>query len=348
MTSPSKKGSKESQSRTGSRKKRFKVCLIGAAGGIGQPLALLLKMDPLVARLHLYDVAPLVKGVAADLADMNTSADVAGFTGSEAQMREALTGADVVLSVAGVTIRPGQTRDDVFAINAGILASVAQAIADVCPLALVACVSNPVNSLVPLMHHILRSKGVAGVDQRLFGVCTLDVVRACTFAAEVAHTDRASIQVPVIGAHAGATIIPLPSQATPHPLTFADARDADRFHTRVQEAGIRVLEAKGGKGTATLSMAFAAARFAHSLMRASRSPEERVIECAFVRSDSAPAGVSFFSNPLLLAPSGVARNLGTGPLSPDEEARLNASLPQLRREIDKGIAFAKAFLANHK
>lgn len=52
-----------------------KVALLGAAGGIGQPLALLLKMQPLVAELSLYDIANTV-GVAADLSHCNTTVKV--------------------------------------------------------------------------------------------------------------------------------------------------------------------------------------------------------------------------------------------------------------------------------
>jgi len=51
------------------------VALLGAAGGIGQPLALLLKMQPYVADLALYDIANTV-GVAADLSHCNTSVQV--------------------------------------------------------------------------------------------------------------------------------------------------------------------------------------------------------------------------------------------------------------------------------
>ncbi len=52
-----------------------KVALLGAAGGIGQPLALLLKMQPYVTDLALYDIANTV-GVAADLSHCNTSVQV--------------------------------------------------------------------------------------------------------------------------------------------------------------------------------------------------------------------------------------------------------------------------------
>lgn len=52
-----------------------KVALLGAAGGIGQPLSLLLKMNSMIDELTLYDIAN-VKGVAADLSHCNTPVKV--------------------------------------------------------------------------------------------------------------------------------------------------------------------------------------------------------------------------------------------------------------------------------
>lgn len=53
-----------------------KVAVLGAAGGIGQPLSLLLKMNKCVTELALFDVAPIVKGVAVDLSHCNTPVQV--------------------------------------------------------------------------------------------------------------------------------------------------------------------------------------------------------------------------------------------------------------------------------
>lgn len=52
-----------------------KVAVLGAGGGIGQPLSLLLKRDPLVSALSLYDIrgAP---GVAADVGHIDTPSEV--------------------------------------------------------------------------------------------------------------------------------------------------------------------------------------------------------------------------------------------------------------------------------
>ena len=77
--------------------------VLGAAGGIGQPLSLLLKADPLVSGLSLYDVVN-TPGVAADLSHCNTPATVTGVTGV-GNAEEALKGADVVVIPAGSSFR---------------------------------------------------------------------------------------------------------------------------------------------------------------------------------------------------------------------------------------------------
>lgn len=53
------------------------MAVLGASGGIGQPLSLLLKNSPLVSQLNLYDIAH-TPGVAADLSHIETRADVKG------------------------------------------------------------------------------------------------------------------------------------------------------------------------------------------------------------------------------------------------------------------------------
>ena len=59
-------------------KSQYSVAVLGAAGGIGQSLSLLLKMNPLISDLRLYDLAN-TPGVAADLSHTNTTCQVRGF-----------------------------------------------------------------------------------------------------------------------------------------------------------------------------------------------------------------------------------------------------------------------------
>ncbi|THF98811.1 hypothetical protein TEA_026601 [Camellia sinensis var. sinensis] len=119
----------------------YKVAVLGAAGGIGQPLALLIKMSPLVSNLHLYDIAN-VKGVAADLSHCNTPSQVLDFTGAS-ELGNCLKGVNVVVIPAGVPRKPGMTRDDLFNINANIVKTLVEAVADNCPDAFIHIISNP-------------------------------------------------------------------------------------------------------------------------------------------------------------------------------------------------------------
>lgn len=55
---------------------------MGASGGIGQPLSMLLKNSPLVTQLSLYDIVH-TPGVAADLSHIESPAKVTGYVGPE-------------------------------------------------------------------------------------------------------------------------------------------------------------------------------------------------------------------------------------------------------------------------
>lgn len=204
------------------------VAVLGASGGIGQPLSLLLKLNPKVSQLSLYDVVN-TPGVAADISHVNTPAQTRGFVGNE-QLADALRGAKVVVIPAGVPRKPGMTRDDLFKTNAGIVASLAQACATTCPDAMFLVISNPVNSTVPIFAEVLKKNGVYN-PRHLFGVTTLDVCRANTFVAENQGSDVAQTNVPVIGGHAGTTIIPLLSQVKG--ARFSD-EDIQKLTHRIQ------------------------------------------------------------------------------------------------------------------
>ncbi|KAI9328560.1 lactate/malate dehydrogenase [Zopfochytrium polystomum] len=310
-----------------------KVAVLGAAGGIGQPLSLLLKANPLVSELSLYDIVN-TPGVAADLSHINTPAKVAGFKG-DAELAAALTGATLVIIPAGVPRKPGMTRDDLFNINAGIVQKLATGIAENCPKAFVAVISNPVNSTVPIVAEVLKKKGVFD-EKRVFGVTTLDIVRADTFVKEKGKVAEGG--VPVIGGHSGVTIIPVLS-ATGH--SFSDA-DRDALTHRIQFGGDEVVKAKDGAGSATLSMAFAGARFANSLLEAIVLNKKGVKECTFVKS-SVVDGLDYFSTVVELGPEGVAKIHPVPTLNEYEQKLLAAAIPELKANIQKGVDFvAKA------
>lgn len=61
-----------------------------------------------------------------------------------------------------------------------------------------------------------------------------------------------------------------------------------------------MVKAKAGSGSATLSMAYAGARFAFALCRAING-ESNVVECSYVQSDLTES--KYFSTPILLGVS---------------------------------------------
>ncbi|XP_070768567.1 malate dehydrogenase, mitochondrial isoform X2 [Enoplosus armatus] len=273
-----------------------KVAVLGASGGIGQPLSLLLKNSPLVSQLSLFDIAH-TPGVAADLSHIETRAQVTGHMGPD-QLDAALKGCDVVVIPAGVPRKPGMTRDDLFNTNATIVATLADACARNCPEAMICIIANPLKGL-----------------------------------------DPARVNVPVIGGHAGKTIIPLISQCTPKVEFPADQLSA--LTGRIQEAGTEVVKAKAGAGSATLSMAYAGARFTFSVLDAMNG-KEGVVECAYVRSEETEC--KYFSTPLLLGKNGIEKNLGLGKLTAFEEKLVADAMDELKSSIKKG----EDFVANMK
>lgn len=314
------------------------MAILGAAGGVGQPLSLLVKMSPLVSALHLYDVADDVKGVAADLSQCNTPAEVAGFTGRD-ELAGSLAGADVVVVAAGVPRKPGMTRDDLFGVNAGVVRELAAAVAEHAPGALVHIVSDPVNSTVPVAAEVLKRSG-AYDPRRLFGVTTLDVVRANAFVAARKGLPLADVDVPVVGGHSEATILPLLSKARPKAAPFTD-EEVEELTARVRNAGTEVVEAKAGDGSATLSMAYAAARFVEASLRGLDGDVD-VYECAYVQSQVVPE-LPFFACRVKLGREGVEEVVASElkGLSEYEARALEALKPQLKASIDKGVAYVQ-------
>lgn len=440
--------------------KPVKVAIIGASGGIGQPLSLLLMLhSEYIQHLALYDLAH-VRGVGADLSHIDRQCKVTTHLGPE-ELPEAVKDTSVIVILAGIAQKPGMSRDDLFGTNAKIIFDLAKVCAQVAPEAHLAIVSNPVNSLVPIVnqvYHRVLSGGAGGplqssarqqqqqhhgadADQkhgaghnspvaapipqpapgatsspivqhhstgnshaslakhdskeqqqhqqdsdlpawcrRIFGVTTLDVVRASTLVAKspfftnappAAETnqqqqqqhhqqlqqnqlfkDPSKVTLPVVGGHAGKTILPLLSRANPkidRKRLEGDMKLTHKIIESIQEAGIEVLNAKKGQGSATLAMAYSACRFTVSLLRAQLG-ETNIVECAYVRHP-APVfdNLDYFAMPLQLGKHGWVKALN--PLTkalPFEQHMAEEAAKLLRANVARGEDFAKEHLSIEK
>ena len=202
----------------------------------------------------------------------------------------------------------------------------------------------------------------------LFGVTTLDVVRANKFVGDALGRDPSQMNVTVIGGHAGTTILPILSEfpelteeqieALTHRIQFggdevrafaaaawllpkgSSAPVADPLHCWMARSWLQVVQAKNSLGSATLSMAFAGARFATSLADALNGATG-VTECAFVESDKVD-GCAFFSTRVSLGKDGVDTIHDVPQLSAFEQQGLEAMKGDLAKQIQKGVDFVKA------
>jgi len=250
------------------------------------------------------------------------------------QLEECFTGADLLLVPAGVPRKPGMTRDDLFAINAGIAKGIVESAAKYCPNAVLGMIVNPVNSVVPAMAELYKKKGLDPL--KVVGVTTLDTVRANKFVAEKTGKSVADIQIPVVGGHAGKSILPLFSQ-DPVGATLSED-DIKALDPRTQDGGTEVVNAKAGKGSATLSMAYAGARFGFSVLEALNG-KKGVVECCYGQSSLTEA--SYFATPMLLGPGGAEKCLGVGDMTTFEKEKLDELMPELKSNIAKGEKFAQ-------
>merc|ERR1712061_429416 len=299
-------------------------------------------MNPAVKELCVFDLSVAMvppAGVAADLSHLEKKADVKGYVMEVGKspidfLEECLTGCDLVLIPAGVPRKPGMTRDDLFGTNADIAKELVEACAKFCPTAILGMIVNPVNSVVPAMAELYKKKGLD--PMKIVGITTLDVVRANKFVGEITGKNPNFINVPVIGGHAGVTIMPVFSQDR-----VAKTIDADKIpdlDKHVQDAGTDVVNAKGGKGSATLSMAYAGARLGKAVLAGLTG--RRRVECVYCKSEI--TDLPYFTQKVVFGEGGIVKVLPLGELNEYETKRLDEAKAQLKTEIETGLKYAEA------
>jgi len=322
----------------------FKVCVCGGAGGIGQPLCMLMAMNPLVGELCVFDLNIAMvpaEGVAADIGHLERKCKVSAYTLDKEdkpidKLKECLTGCDLVLVPAGLPRKPGMTRSDLLGINAGIAKNIVEACAKFCPNAVLGLIVNPVNSVVPAMCELYKKKGLD--HRKICGVTSLDIVRANKFVHEITGVPIEEIDVPVIGGHAGTTILPLFSQV-PACTGIPDSK-IPALDKHVQDAGTDVVNAKGGKGSATLSMAYAGAKFGNAVLQGLAGND--TTECAYVSMDAdEKCELPYFATKVTFGRNGVKKVHDIGKLNDYEKGRLQEAMTQLTDEINAGLDYAK-------
>ncbi|XP_065361383.1 uncharacterized protein LOC135955035 [Calliphora vicina] len=312
-----------------------RVTVIGSAGGIGQALAMLIKADRLVTDLVLMDIKNTA-GIAADVSHIDTFSGVKSFTGVE-NMEKSLECSNLVVVAAGVARSDKTTRAALFEANKELIYNVTALKAKVCPEAILAIITNPINALIPLAAETLKQLNAYDA-KKLFGITKLDTMRARTFIGDHLIIDPAKVKVNVIGGHSSNTIVPLLS--TVSPAVQGDQEELQVIYERIRNAGAAVVKAKGGKESAQLSMAYVASTFCNSLLKAMEG-KSGVSDVAYVESQVLP-DVKFFSSNVDLGKDGIKEFHKLPTMSDYEKELLTKAIPELKESIEQGIQYAKS------
>jgi len=215
-----------------------KISLIGA-GQIGGTLAHLISIKEL-ADVVLFDVVEgLAKGKALDISQSNS---VDGFetnvigTSNYSDIKNS----DVIIVTAGISRKPGMTRDDLLTTNLRIIKQVAIGIKKNSPNAFVICITNPLDVIVMALQKYSnlpfnKVVGMAGI---------LDTSRFKYFISQELKVPVKNINSLVLGGH-GDTMLPMPKQTTVNgkPLkNMINKEKLDQIIDRTRKGGVEVIK----------------------------------------------------------------------------------------------------------
>ncbi|GAV19869.1 malate dehydrogenase [Mariprofundus micogutta] len=186
---------------------RKKITVVGA-GNVGATAAFLAATQEL-ANIVLIDV---VEGIPQGKAlDMRGSSPILRFDSSVTGTNDYADTAnsDLVIITAGIARKPGMSRDDLLAINAGIVADVTRNIVKHSPDCIILVVTNPLDAMV---YTALRVSGFP--KHRVIGMAgVLDSARMRSFIADELEVSINNVTAFVLGGH-GDTMVPLPRYST--------------------------------------------------------------------------------------------------------------------------------------
>jgi malate dehydrogenase len=232
---------------------------------------------------------------------------------------------DLVIITAGIARKPGMSRDDLLAINTGIVKDVTAQIAKYSPQAFLIIVSNPLDAMVYVASKVSgfpknRVMGMAGV---------LDAARFRTFIAKELGVSVKDIQAFVLGGH-GDTMVPLPRYTTVSGIPIPDLMPADRIEAlvdRTRNGGAEIVNLLK-TGSAFFAPSASAVQMAEAILK----DQKRILPCAAYCEKEYGVGGYFVGVPVMLGAGGVERVIEIQ-MTPEEKARFDKSVEAVKRLV---------------
>jgi len=221
----------------------MKVTVVGA-GNVGATCANVLATREVANEVVLLDIKEgFAEGKALDIwetAPINLyDTRTVGVTNDYVRT----AGSDVVVITSGLPRKPGMSRDDLIATNAGIVSSVTEQIMQHSPDAIIVVVSNPLDVMTYCAYLS------AGIDsKRVVGMAgILDTARYRAFLAEALDVSPKDIQAVLMGGH-GDTMVPLPRYTTVGGIPVTELigkEELDAIIERTQKGGGEIVNLLG-------------------------------------------------------------------------------------------------------
>ncbi len=302
---------------------RRKVTVIGA-GNVGATTAQLIAQTGLADVVLVDIVEGLPQGKALDLAE---AAPVVGYdvkiTGTNDYADTA--GSKIIVVTSGLPRKPGMSRDDLIAVNAGIVGSVVKAATAVSPDAIVIVVTNPLDAMC---HVAMRASGFP--RERVIGMAgVLDSARFRSFIAAELEVSVRDVRAFVLGGH-GDTMVPLPRYSTVGGVPITELLSAERIEelvTRTRNGGAEVV-ALLKTGSAFYAPAASVVEMIESILLDRR----RVLPCAVLLQGEYGVDGLFVGVPVVLGQGGLEQVVEIE-LTEDEAAAFAHSADSVRELV---------------
>ena len=299
----------------------MKVTVVGA-GNVGATCANVLATREVANEVVLLDIKEgFAEGKALDIWETAPINLYDTRTVGSTNDYNKTAGSDVVVITSGLPRKPGMSRDDLIATNAGIVKTVTENVMKHSPEAILVIVSNPLDVMTYCAY--LTAK----VDsKRVFGMAgILDTARYRAFLAEELNVSPKDIQAVLMGGH-GDTMVPLPRYTTVGGIPVTELIDGDKLDAiveRTKKGGGEIVNLLGT--SAWYAPGAAAAQMVEAIVRDQR----RVFPCCAWLTGEYGVNDLYLGVPVILGKNGIERIIELD-LNEDEKALLVTSESAVR------------------
>jgi malate dehydrogenase len=303
----------------------MKITVVGA-GNVGSTCANVLATREIGNEIILLDIKEgTAEGKALDIWEtapvLNYDTRTIGVTNDYSRT----AGSDVVVITSGLPRKPGMSRDDLIATNAGIVKSVTESVIRYSPEAIIIVVSNPLDVMTYCAYLTAKKD-----SRKVFGMAgVLDTARYRAFLAEALNVSPKDIQAMLLGGH-GDTMVPLPRYTTVSGIPVTDLISEEKLNAivdRTKKGGGEIVNLLGT--SAWYAPGAAAAQMVEAIVR----DQKRILPvCTWLTGEYGLDKI-YLGVPVKLGKNGIEEIIELN-LNSEEMALLKASAGAVKEVMD--------------